>query len=76
LIKSLFKQASTLAQLQSGPLAQDALLSAADLTSRDGLRDHALLLTLYNSGARVSEIIGVRRDEIVLGAPASGPESC
>ncbi len=49
----------------------DALLSAADLTNRDGRRDHALLLTLYNSGARVSEIIGVRRDEIVLDAPAS-----
>ena len=49
----------------------DALLSAADLTNQDGRRDHALLLTLYNSGARVSEIIGVRRDEIVLDAPAS-----
>ena len=49
----------------------DALLSAADLTNRDGRRDHALLLTLYNSGARVSEIIGARRDEIVLDAPAS-----
>ena len=44
---------------------------AADLTNRDGRRAHALLLTLYNSGARVSEIIGVRRDEIVLDAPAS-----
>jgi site-specific recombinase XerD len=49
----------------------DALLSAADLTNWDGRRDHALLLTLYNSGARVSEIIGVRRDEVVLDAPAS-----
>ena len=49
----------------------DALLSAADQTCWDGRRDHALLLTLYNSGARVSEIIGVRRDEIVLDVPAS-----
>jgi integrase/recombinase XerD len=49
----------------------DALLSAADRTNWDGRRDHALLLTLYNSGARVSEIIGVRRDEIVLDVPAS-----
>jgi integrase/recombinase XerD len=49
----------------------DALLSAADRTTWDGRRDHALLLTLYNSGARVSEIIGVRYDEIVLSAPAS-----
>ena len=49
----------------------DALLSAADRTNWDGRRDHALFLTLYNSGARVSEIIGVRRDEIILDAPAS-----
>ncbi len=49
----------------------DAILSAADGTNWDGRRDHALLLTLYNSGARVSEITGVRRDEIVLDAPAS-----
>src|SRR5271165_1379352 len=49
----------------------DAILSAADRTNWDGRRDHALLLTLYNSGARVSEITGVRRDEIALDAPAS-----
>jgi integrase/recombinase XerD len=49
----------------------DALLSATDRTNWDGRRDHALLLTLYNSGARVSEIIGVCRDDIVLDAPAS-----
>ena len=49
----------------------DAILSAADRSQWDGRRDHALLLTLYNTGARVSEIIGVRRDEIVLDAPAS-----
>lgn len=49
----------------------DAILATADRTQWDGRRDHALLLTLYNSGARVSEITGVRRDEIVLDAPAS-----
>lgn len=49
----------------------DAILSAADRTNWDGRRDHALLLTLYNSGARVSEITGVRRDDIALDAPAS-----
>lgn len=49
----------------------DALLAATDRTNWDGRRDHALLLTLYNSGARVSEIIGVGRDDIVLDAPAS-----
>jgi len=49
----------------------DALLSATDRTNWDGRRDHALLLTLYNTGARVSEIIGICRDDIVLDAPAS-----
>src|SRR6266496_1892368 len=49
----------------------DALLSAADLTNWDGRRDHALLLTLYNTGARVSEIIAVCRGDILLDAPAS-----
>jgi integrase/recombinase XerD len=49
----------------------DAILSATDRTNWDGRRDYALLLTLYNSGARVSEITGVRRDEIVLDTPAS-----
>lgn len=49
----------------------DALLAAADRTNWDGRRDHALLLTLYNSGARVSEITGVRRDDLVLDTPAS-----
>jgi site-specific recombinase XerD len=49
----------------------DALLSATDRTDWDGRRDHALLLTLYNSGARVSEIIGVRRDDIILDTPPS-----
>ncbi len=49
----------------------DALLSVADRTIWDGRRDHALLLTLYNSGARVSKITGVRHGDIVLDAPAS-----
>lgn len=49
----------------------DALLSATDRTNWDGRRDHALLLTLYNSGARVSEITAVCRGDILLDAPAS-----
>jgi integrase/recombinase XerD len=34
----------------------DALLNAPDCTSTQGRRDHALLLLLYNIGARVNEI--------------------
>jgi integrase len=33
-----------------------------------GRRDHALLLTMYNSGARVSEITSLKREQVVFGA--------
>lgn len=48
-----------------------ALLAAPDRTAWSGRRDHALLLTLYNSGARVSEIIALRREQVRLD-PATG----
>jgi len=38
----------------------DSLLAAPDQSSIQGRRDHALLLFLYNSGARVSEATSVR----------------
>lgn len=37
----------------------DALLDAPDIRTRQGFRDHTLLLFLYNSGARVSEAVGM-----------------
>jgi len=43
-----------------------ALLAAPDRTVWTGRRDHALLLTLYNTGARVSEIIALRREQVRL----------
>jgi site-specific recombinase XerD len=49
----------------------DALLSVTDPANRAGRRDHALLLTLYNTGARVSEIITLRRSQIILGSNSS-----
>ena len=42
----------------------DALLAAPDQTSNQGRRDYALLLFLYNSGARVSEAASVRIGDI------------
>jgi site-specific recombinase XerD len=42
----------------------DALLAAPDQSSRRGARDHALLLFLYNSGARVSEAASLRIGDV------------
>jgi integrase/recombinase XerD len=53
-----------------GYLSRDemvALLAAPDRAAWSGRRDHALLLTLYNSGARVSEITALRRDQVHVG---------
>src|SRR5262249_4815698 len=44
-----------------------ALLAAPERSQWDGRRDHALLLTLYNSGARVSEITTLRRAQVCFG---------
>ncbi len=42
----------------------DALLAAPDRTSSQGVSDHALLLFLYNSGARASEAASLRIGDI------------
>jgi len=42
----------------------DRLLAAPDQSSGQGRRDHALLLFLYNSGARVSEATSLRIGDI------------
>jgi site-specific recombinase XerD len=41
-----------------------ALLAAPDPATWGGRQDHALLLTLYNSGARVSEIITLKQAQV------------
>ncbi len=46
----------------------EALLAAPDRTKPDGLRDAAMLELLYATGLRVSELIRVKSDEIVLDA--------
>jgi len=53
-----------------GCLSRDeikALLDAPDARTWCGHRDRVLLCTLYNTGARVSEIIGLRISDIVFG---------
>jgi site-specific recombinase XerD len=45
----------------------NALLAVQDLTQWSGRRDHALLLTLYNSGARVSEIAALEQSQVCFG---------
>jgi len=44
----------------------DALLAAPDLTAAQGRRDHALLLFLYNAGARADETAQVRISDLTL----------
>ena len=41
-----------------------ALLATPDSSTWSGRRDYALLLTLYNSGARVSEITALKRQQV------------
>jgi integrase/recombinase XerD len=46
----------------------DAILAAPDQATWIGRRDHALLLTMYNSGARLSEMTALRHDQVRLEA--------
>ncbi len=48
----------------------EAILAAPDRDSFLGRRDHALLLVAIQTGLRVSELIGLRCQDVVLGAGA------
>ena len=47
-----------------------ALMDAVDLNTRTGARDRALLLLLYNTGARVSEVVTLDLDHLRLNGSA------
>jgi site-specific recombinase XerD len=51
------------------PEEMKTLLSQPDQESALGVRDHALLLFLYNTGARVSEAMDVRLQDLSLDPP-------
>ena len=46
-----------------------AMLDAVRRQARDPVRDHALLLTLFNTGARVQELLDVRASDLQLEGP-------
>ena len=52
------------------PAEIDALLHSPDRTRWIGRRDHALLLVAVQTGLRVSELTGLRRGDVALGAGA------
>jgi site-specific recombinase XerD len=66
-----FKKTSrpSLAYLEKHEL--DALLDVPDRHYQQGVRDHALLFFLYNSGARASEAAQLTIADLDLGAPPS-----
>ena len=46
----------------------EALLAAPDRSTRLGRRDHAILFLCIQTGLRVSELVGLRRSDIILTA--------
>jgi site-specific recombinase XerD len=48
----------------------DALLAAPDRSTWAGRRDHAILIVALQTGLRVSEIISLRRRDVVMGTGA------
>ena len=48
----------------------DALLAAPDTRTWNGRRDHALLLMTVQTGMRLSEMTGLKRDDVTIGTGA------
>jgi site-specific recombinase XerD len=47
----------------------DVILASTDLETWLGSRDHALLLTMYNTGARASELTNLKCGQVSFGSP-------
>ncbi|MFN8686455.1 MAG: tyrosine-type recombinase/integrase [Acidobacteriota bacterium] len=63
------KRATQRAVAYLEPEEARAVIAAVDTTSALGCRDRALLLILYNTGARVSEFLPLRPNELRLERP-------
>ena len=63
------KRSSTSPARYLEPQDVKALLGQPDRSTAAGRRDHALMLFLYNTGARVSEALGVRGEHLHLDPP-------
>lgn len=63
------KKAIRRAAIYLEPEEARAVIGAIDRRDRNGERDHALLLFLYNTGARVSEALAVRGCDLRLEKP-------
>jgi integrase/recombinase XerD len=48
------------------PSQLQGLLSAINTSTAEGFRDYAMILTLLDSGLRVSELTGIRMDDLML----------
>lgn len=48
----------------------DAVINTPNLSTWSGKRDHVMFMTLYNTGARVSEITGLKIIDVAMGTNA------
>src|SRR4030042_2740136 len=44
----------------------EAIINAPDLSTWSGMRDHVMFMTLYNTGARVSEILAIKIKDVTF----------
>lgn len=63
---------TALREIQHFDLSEiQSILAGIDRSRRDGRRDHVLLSFMFNTGARVSEVVGLQARDLLLDPPAS-----